>query len=259
MHRSNMLNGAAMENHKYAHSESRKLGCSRAAAKAALRLGGGAEVLLPVEREATRLALEAPLGRLGELVHHSALLLHDLPRRGRAVGRLVATGRAREAAVGVAHGRFVVALEGVEVVVVTRLLRVPGVEDSRLPLNAPDVVVLGAIGEAAASSGGRRSSRGRGRRSSTTAAVPLGEVVSEGLSLVDGLLLALRVIRVDHGRRRVASGLATAEALALAHGNLGHRPLGDGGHEGRRDSNQQGNEEETEHDFDLGSVSLESR
>jgi hypothetical protein len=42
---------------------------------------------------------------------------------------------------------------------------------------------------------------------------------------VDGLLLALRVVRVDVRGRRVAGSLTTAEALA-AHGDLGLRQLG---------------------------------
>merc|ERR550532_2632712 len=41
-----------------------------------------------------------------------------------------------------------------------------------------------------------------------------GQVVSEGLGFVDRLLLALRVVRVDYGRCRVAGRLAAAEALA---------------------------------------------
>ena len=39
----------------------------------------------------------------------------------------------------------------------------------------------------------------------------LREVVGEGLSLVDRLLLGLGVVRVDDGRRGVAGGLAAAE------------------------------------------------
>merc|ERR550539_357343 len=41
-----------------------------------------------------------------------------------------------------------------------------------------------------------------------------GQVVSEGLGLVDRLLLALRVVRVDPSRCRVAGRLAATEALA---------------------------------------------
>jgi len=104
------------------------------------RLRRRAEVLLPLEREAARLALEAELRVLGELVHLDALLLHDRPRLVGAEGRLVAAGLAREAAVRVAHGGLVVALERVEVVVVARLLRVPLVVDVELGVEAPDVV-----------------------------------------------------------------------------------------------------------------------
>ena len=39
----------------------------------------------------------------------------------------------------------------------------------------------------------------------------LREVLSKGLGLVDGLLLALRVVRVVLGRGGVAGGLAAAE------------------------------------------------
>ena len=52
---------------------------------------------------------------------------------------------------------------------------------------------------------------GRGRGSPAAAARALGEVVGEGLSLVDRLLLGLGVVRVDDGRRGVAGGLAAAE------------------------------------------------
>merc|ERR1719331_3056921 len=103
-------------------------------------LWGGTEGLLPAEAEAARLALEAPLGVLGKLVHQCALLLHDVPVGRGADGRLVAAGLAREAAVGVAHGRLVVALERVEVGVRARGLRVPGVEDGRLGVEAPDAI-----------------------------------------------------------------------------------------------------------------------
>ena len=53
-------------------------------------------------------------------------------------------------------------------------------------------------------------SNGHGKRLGRAA----GQVLSEGLGLVDGALLALRVVRVDDGRLRVPGGLATAEALA---------------------------------------------
>merc|ERR1719313_1103166 len=63
------------------------------------------------------------------------------------------------------------------------------------------------------------------------------EVVSERLGLVDGLLLALRVVRVVLRRLRVARRLAAAEALAaLVHRDLRHRDLRRRhrrGHEGR--------------------------
>jgi len=47
-----------------------------------------------------------------------------------------------------------------------------------------------------------------------------GQVLSEGLGLVDSLLLALRVIRVDDSRLGVPRGLTTAEALARARVHL---------------------------------------
>merc|ERR1719231_2154251 len=103
------------------------------------RLRGRAEAVLPLALPVAGLARDRELGLLLELVHRGLLLLHDGPRLVGAVGRLVALRLAREAAVGVAHGTLVVALEGVEVVVVTRLLRVPRVVDGRLGLNAPDV------------------------------------------------------------------------------------------------------------------------
>ena len=79
-----------------------------------------------------------------------------------------------------------------------------------------------------------------------------GQVVSEGLGLVDGLLLALGVVGVDLGRRRVTGGLATAEALALLHGDLGHLELGrrDRGHEGHGERDEAGDEQEAEHCLD---------
>ena len=61
---------------------------------------------------------------------------HGGERDVRAVRRLVAARLAREAAVHVALLRLVVALERVEVFVVTGLLRVPRVEDGLLGLNA---------------------------------------------------------------------------------------------------------------------------
>ena len=64
------------------------------------------------------------------------------------------------------------------------------------------------------SSGGGVSRGGRGRGSPAAAARALGEVVGEGLSLVDRRLLGLRVVRVDLSRRGVTSGLAAAEALS---------------------------------------------
>ena len=67
------------------------------------------------------------------------------------------------------------------------------------------------------SSGGgvsRGGRGGRGRGSPAAAARALGEVVGEGLSLVDRRLLGLRVVRVDLSRRGVMSGLAAAEALS---------------------------------------------
>merc|ERR1719387_910213 len=104
--------------------------------------GRHAEILLPFEREAAGLALEAELRVLGELLHRDLLGLHDGPAGVRAVGGAVAARLAREAAVGVALGGLVVALERVEVLVVTRLLRVPLVEAGGLGLEAPDVVPL---------------------------------------------------------------------------------------------------------------------
>jgi len=62
----------------------------------------------------------------------------------------------------------------------------------------------------------------------------LGEVLGEGLGLVDRLLLALGVVGVVHGRRRVAGRLATAEALA-AHRDGDLRRVRERGHEGRRE------------------------
>jgi len=65
----------------------------------------------------------------------------------------------------------------------------------------------------------RRGSRGRDDRAGH--GITLGEVLGEGLRLVDRLLLALRVVRVIRGRGGVARGLATAEALAAVHDDLG--------------------------------------
>ena len=45
----------------------------------------------------------------------------------------------------------------------------------------------------------------------TARCLALREVIGEGLSLVDRLLLGLGVVRVDDGRRGVAGGLAAAE------------------------------------------------
>merc|ERR1719506_2371568 len=69
------------------------------------------------------------------------MLLHQLPADVRTVRRLVPPALAREAAVGVAHRTLVVALKGVEVLVVARLLRVPLVIHFLLRFEAPDVVV----------------------------------------------------------------------------------------------------------------------
>ena len=83
------------------------------------------------------------------------------------------------------------------------------------------------------------------------AARALGEVLGERLSLVDGLLLALGVVRVDYGRLWVTGGLTAAEALAAVHGDLRHGQLGALGnrcHEGRGERNKHGNNKEAEHD-----------
>merc|ERR1719159_831911 len=76
----------------------------------------------------------------------------------------------------------------------------------------------------------------------------LGEVLGERLGLVDGLLLALGVVRVVLGRRRVAGGLAAAEALAAVHLDLGGRRARERGREGGRERDKHGNDEEAEHD-----------
>ena len=48
---------------------------------------------------------------------------------------------------------------------------------------------------------------------------------------MDRLLLTLWVVRVNHGRRRISRRLATAEALAAIHGDLGR---GEGARRGVR-------------------------
>ena len=121
-------------------------------------LGGGAELLLPLERVAARAALLAPVGVLGELVELDLLLLHLGEADVGAEGRLVAARLAREAAVGVALGAVEVALEGVEVGVRAGRLRVPRKEDLLLAVEAPDAVPLrkasgGTAGAAAAAAG----------------------------------------------------------------------------------------------------------
>jgi len=61
------------------------------------------------------------------------------------------------------------------------------------------------------------------------------EVVSEGLGLVNGLLLALGVVRVDLRRSRVASRLTAAETLARPGMDVVHLDhCGTRGHELRR-------------------------
>merc|ERR1719326_180188 len=85
-------------------------------ATTASHLEGRAEVVRPALLPAARLALEVKLILSLQLVHALGVLLLDGPRHIRAVGRLVATVLAREAAVGVAHLALVVALERVEVV-----------------------------------------------------------------------------------------------------------------------------------------------
>merc|ERR1719171_2860143 len=52
--------------------------------------------------------------------------------------------------------------------------------------------------------------------------IPPLEVIGERLGLVDGLLLPLRVVRVDLSRRRVAGCFAAAEALAGTFMNISH-------------------------------------
>merc|ERR1719326_84750 len=101
----------------------------------AQRLGRGAQLLLPLERVAARLAREAVLGVGLDHLHLLLLLLHDGPRGVGAVGR-------RVAAVGITHAAVEVALERVEVLVVARLLWVPRLEDGLLGINAPDVAKL---------------------------------------------------------------------------------------------------------------------
>merc|ERR1719487_205993 len=108
----------------------------------AQRLGRGAQLLLPLERVAARLAREAELGVGRDHLHLLLLLLHDGPRGVGAVGRLVAARLARVAAVGITHAAVEVALERVEVLVVARLLWVPRLEDGLLGINAPDVAKL---------------------------------------------------------------------------------------------------------------------
>ena len=98
--------------------------------------------------------------------------------------------------------------------------------------------------------GGRSSGRrgGSGRRDGGGGATTAGQVVREGLGLVDRLLLALRVVRVDHGRLRVTGGLTAAEALA-AHRDLGHLHLRvhGRGHEGRGGSETSDHERTVQH------------
>merc|ERR1719231_975744 len=90
-----------------------------------------------------------------------------MARLVRALRRLVALGLAREAAVEVAYGALIVALERVEVLVRARLLRVPRVEDRGLGLDAPDVVegrdVVHRRGDGAGLDG-RAHGEGRGSR-----------------------------------------------------------------------------------------------
>merc|ERR1719446_583713 len=76
------------------------------------------------------------------------------------------------------------------------------------PAISRQVSLVAALGHVLLEEGaaGRLRGRGRGRRSG--AALAASEVVSERLGLVDGLLLALGVVGVDIGRRRVAGGLA---------------------------------------------------
>merc|ERR1719337_113550 len=74
--------------------------------------------------------------------------------------------------------------------------------------------VAGGLAAAETLAAFRLHPRGRGRGSPAAAARALGEVVGEGLSLVDRRLLGLRVVRVDLSRRGVTSGLAAAEALS---------------------------------------------
>ena len=69
------------------------------------------------------------------------------------------------------------------------------------------------------------------RRRRAAARRALGEVLGEGLCLVDCLLLTLWIVWVDHGRRRISRCLATAEALAAIHGDLGR---GEGARRGVR-------------------------
>merc|ERR1719163_1346175 len=110
-------------------------------ARAGARLRGRAELVLPL----ARLALGRALGRGQDVLDDLLLLLHRAVGDVRAVRRLVAARLAREAAVGVAERALVVALEGVEVVVVAGLLRVPGVEAGLLGIEAPDVVPWGDV------------------------------------------------------------------------------------------------------------------
>ena len=102
----------------------------------------GAQVLLPLAVEIPGLARALELRLRLQLLHQLRLLLHDVPRLVRAHGRLVATRLSGEAAVRVAHGALIVALEGVEVVVRARLLRVPLVVDPLLRVEAPDAAKL---------------------------------------------------------------------------------------------------------------------
>ena len=58
------------------------------------------------------------------------------------------------------------------------------------------------------------------------------EVISERLGLVDGLLLAFRVVRIDLRWLGVTSGLAAAEALAtFRHDDVGNVGAGHGRHD----------------------------
>merc|ERR1719331_2820809 len=132
-------------------------------------VGRGAELdrlVLPRALPVARLARGLALRRGDDLVDHGLLLLHLGERHVRAGRRLVAARLAREAAVEVAHGALVVALERVEVVVVAGLLRVPGVEAGLLGLEAPDVAEGRDVSHLRlrdADRGARREARGEAR------------------------------------------------------------------------------------------------